>query len=103
MISLEKDKEKIKTNIKNASRQQNVIAKCPKCSKDLVVRFSKKGNRFVGCTGYPECKNTYPIPQKGGIVTVDEPCSKCKSPQVKIISKGKRPWQICLNPDCSKK
>ena len=103
MISLEKDKEKIRTNIKNASRQQNVIAKCPKCSKDLVVRFSKKGNRFVGCTGYPECINTYPIPQKGGIVTVDEPCSKCKSPQVKIISKGKRPWQICLNPDCSKK
>jgi DNA topoisomerase-1 len=102
MISLEKDKEKIKNNITNASRQQNIIAKCPKCDKDLIVRFSKKGNRFVGCTGYPECKNTYPIPQKGGIVAVSKPCGKCQSPQVKIINKGKRPWQICLNPDCSK-
>ncbi len=102
MISLEKDKEKIKNNITNASRQQNIIAKCPKCGKDLIVRFSKKGNRFVGCTGYPECKNTYPIPQKGGIATVSNPCSKCQSPQIKIINKGKRPWQICLNPDCSK-
>ncbi len=103
MVSLEQNKEKIKTNINKASRQQNVIGRCPKCGKDLVLRFSKKGNRFVGCTGYPECKNTYPIPQKGGIATVDKPCRKCGSPQVKIISKGKRPWQICLNPDCSKK
>jgi DNA topoisomerase-1 len=103
MVSLEKDKEKIRTKINNASRQQNVIAKCPKCGKDLVIRFSKKGNRFVGCTGYPDCMNTYPIPQKGGIATVDKLCSKCKSPQVKIINKGKRPWQICLNPNCLKK
>ena len=103
MISLEKDKEKIKTNIRNASKQQNIISKCPKCGKDLVIRFSKKGNRFVGCTGYPDCKNTYPIPQKGGVVPVDESCSKCNSPQVKIINKGKRPWKICINPECSKK
>jgi DNA topoisomerase I len=102
MISLEKDKEKIKTNIRNASKQQNIIGKCPKCGKELVMRFSKKGNRFVGCTGYPDCKNTYPLPQKGGVVPVDEPCDKCNSPQVKIISKGKKPWKICINPECKK-
>ena len=103
IISLEKDKEKIKTKINNASRQQSVIAKCPECGKDLVIRFSKKGNRFVGCTGYPDCTNTYPIPQKGGIAMVNDPCRKCKSPQIKILNKGKRPWLICLNPECSRK
>ncbi len=28
---------------------------CPKCGKDVVKRFSKKGALFYGCTGYPDC------------------------------------------------
>jgi len=101
--SLEKDKEKIKSNIKQASKQQNVVGKCPECKKDLIIRYSKRGKRFVGCTGYPECKNTYPLPQKGGVVATDKTCGSCGAPLVKIISKGKRPWQICLNAECSGK
>ncbi|MCD5380666.1 type I DNA topoisomerase [Candidatus Gracilibacteria bacterium] len=27
---------------------------CPKCSEDLIYRFSKAG-KFIGCSGYPEC------------------------------------------------
>jgi len=101
VVSLEKDKEKIKAGISQASKQQNVVGKCPKCGKDLIIRYSRRGKRFVGCTGYPDCKNTYPLPQKGGVVADEAPCKDCGSPKVKIISKGKRPWQICLNPECS--
>ena len=28
--------------------------KCPKCSEDLIYRFSKAG-KFIGCSWYPEC------------------------------------------------
>ncbi|MBR3367371.1 MAG: type I DNA topoisomerase [Lachnospiraceae bacterium] len=28
---------------------------CPKCGKDLVVRMTKKGRRYYGCMGFPEC------------------------------------------------
>ena len=28
---------------------------CPKCGQDLVVRKTKKGRRYYGCSGYPEC------------------------------------------------
>ncbi|MDQ7023372.1 MAG: topoisomerase DNA-binding C4 zinc finger domain-containing protein [Candidatus Gracilibacteria bacterium] len=28
--------------------------KCPKCSEDLIYRFSKAG-KFIGCSGYPDC------------------------------------------------
>ncbi len=28
---------------------------CPKCGKELVVRRTKKGRRFYGCEGAPEC------------------------------------------------
>ncbi len=28
---------------------------CPKCGQDLVVRKTKKGRRYYGCSGYPDC------------------------------------------------
>ena len=28
---------------------------CPKCGKDIVVRMTKKGRRYYGCEGIPEC------------------------------------------------
>jgi len=29
---------------------------CPECGKDIVVRKTKKGRRYYGCAGYPECE-----------------------------------------------
>ncbi|MFW6236050.1 MAG: type I DNA topoisomerase, partial [Desulfovibrionales bacterium] len=33
---------------------------CPECSRDLVLKTSRTGGRFVACTGYPECRYTKP-------------------------------------------
>ena len=33
---------------------EKVGKKCPKCSEELIYRFSKAG-KFIGCSGYPEC------------------------------------------------
>ncbi len=38
--------------------------KCPICSKDLVLRYSKTG-AFLGCSDYPECKGLMPLPGEG--------------------------------------
>ena len=103
MKILENDKEKIKDSINKAQREQNSIGKCPKCGKNMIVRISKKGKRFVGCTGFPNCSNTYSLPQKGGIYSTDKACKKCGAPVVKIKSAGKRPWELCLNSECSEK
>ena len=100
MKTLEKDKEKIKTNIKAAHLKQNTVGKCPKCGKDLVIRFSRKGKRFVGCTGFPACKNTYSLPQKGVIEKTDEVCDVCNTPVVKVKVAGKKAWDMCLDADC---
>lgn len=35
--------------------------KCPECKSDLIVRYSKTGNEFFGCTKYPDCKHTESI------------------------------------------
>lgn len=28
---------------------------CPKCGKELIVRHTRKGRRYYGCEGYPDC------------------------------------------------
>jgi len=79
------------------------IGECPTCGKRLRTIFSARGKRFIGCEGYPECKTTYPLPQKGGLVTTGEKCSACGAPIIKIVSKGRRPWVLCVNMNCSAK
>ena len=41
---------------------------CPACGKAMVLRTARKGahagSRFWGCTGYPDCKATRPVPAK---------------------------------------
>jgi DNA topoisomerase-1 len=103
MTELEKDKEKIRTSIQKAEREENTLGKCPKCGKSMVIRKSKKGKRFAGCTNYPNCKNTYSLPQKGGIYNSGKACSQCGAPVVRVKSRGKRAWELCLNSDCSAK
>ncbi len=103
MMTLQKDSEKIRTSIKNAHREQNTVGKCPKCGKPLMVRTSKKKKRFVGCSGFPECKNTYSLPQKGGIILTEKVCSECSTPIVKIKPKSSRAWELCLNSQCPAK
>lgn len=103
MITLEKDKEKIKNSIKSAEREENTIGACPKCGKDMIIRTSRRGKRFVGCTGYPNCSNTYSLPQYGGVFASGQVCEKCNGPVVKIKSKGKRAWELCLNSECNAK
>ncbi|MBQ2644306.1 type I DNA topoisomerase, partial [bacterium] len=34
---------------------------CPNCGKPLVVRTSRWGTQFLGCSGYPECKTMMPL------------------------------------------
>lgn len=34
---------------------QKIDAACPRCGKDIVIKFTKKGRRFFGCSGYPDC------------------------------------------------
>jgi DNA topoisomerase-1 len=103
MEELEPEKEKIKENINNAVKAQNTIGPCPKCGKSLMVRVSKKGKRFVGCAGYPECKNTYSLPQQGGLTMTKILCDTCSTPIVQVKMKGRRAWDLCINPECPKK
>jgi DNA topoisomerase-1 len=76
--------------------------KCPKCDKPLVVRFSKAG-KFLGCSGYPECR--YIKPREGEAareapVETEHKCPTCGKPMLQRM--GRRgPFLGCSRyPEC---
>jgi DNA topoisomerase-1 len=84
-------------------RSDETLGKCPDSGHNLIIRRNRKsGKRFVGCEGYPECRVTYPLPQKGTIIPLGTQCDACGSPEIKVLG-GKRPWVTCINMDCPKK
>src|SRR5207247_735436 len=82
-------------------REKNFIGRCEKCGTgELTIRHGNYGKRFVGCSSYPACNNSYPLPQRGLIVPTEERCKSCGHPVIKVISRGRPPWVLCLNMQC---
>ncbi len=76
---------------------------CPKCGKKMIVRTSRFGTQFLGCSGYPECKTMMPLTKDGKAAPVDEKtdekCEKCGSEMiVKVGPYGK--YLQCTNDEC---
>ena len=85
-------------------REKNFIGKCDRCGEgELSIRHSARGKRFVGCSSYPKCDNSYPLPQRGLIVPTDDRCPACNHPVIKVIQRGRPPWILCLNMECPRK
>lgn len=62
---------------------------CPDCGKDIVIRKTKKGRRYYGCEGYPECE--FMSWQKPS----DKKCPKCNNV---LIEKGNK--LVCNDQEC---
>lgn len=78
------------------NKQMNDLGKCPKCGEGTVrMLFSRAGKRFAGCSSWPDCDQTYPLPLRGKIEVLSEQCGECGSP---VIGLGER--QQCINPEC---
>jgi DNA topoisomerase-1 len=84
---------------------KSVLGKCPSCGKDLKVMFSPKTRKyFVGCTGYKDgCRTSYPLPHGASFQRMDKVCDKCKTPIIKVIRRGRRPFNMCLDTHCETK
>lgn len=74
-------------------KPDEIKVNCPECGKPMTAkRF--KGRSFLGCTGYPECKTTQPVPDnvaiewpEAKVEPTDIKCGKCGAPMVKRFSK----------------
>lgn len=81
----------------NLSRTE--LGKCPSDGGKLVIRQSRYGKRFLGCSNYPDCTVTYPLPQMGNIQPTGETCKYCGAP-ILISIRGNRKWTFCPKIDC---
>ncbi|EDS76258.1 type I DNA topoisomerase [Clostridium massiliodielmoense] len=70
---------------------------CPVCGGKILLRKSRKGRKFYGCSNYPECN----------FVSWSEPvkdkCPNCGSYMVKKQSKSKGNYIECSNKECKTK
>lgn len=102
--SLEEHKEELAGIIVKGIQEDKIVGTCKKCGKSLkIIRSKKTKKRFIGCDGYPDCDSTYPLPQMGRLIPMHVECPQCNTPKVKIITRGRRPWELCIDPDCPTK
>ena len=62
---------------------------CPKCGKDIVLKKTKKGRKYYGCIGNPDCD--FMVWQK----PVNEKCDRCGSI---LLQKGNK--LVCSREGC---
>ena len=82
----------------------NNIGKCQNCKEgDLRIIYNRRfKSYFIGCGGYPKCKTTFSLPW-GLPKKTSNTCKECGYPIVKVIRKGKRPLDYCINKECKLK
>ncbi len=66
--------------------------KCPNCGRVMLVKTSRFGSQFLGCSGYPECKTIISLNNSVELDdvnednnTVEEKCEKCGGEMVMKI------------------
>ena len=87
-------------SLKDGLRTDKIVGTCEKCGSELLIRRGHRGSRFIGCSGYPECRFTLPLPRFGTVVVTDKICDKHGMNHIRIINKGKRPWDLGC-PHCN--
>lgn len=85
------------------SQSSGIIGACIKDGGNLVLRRSRAGKSFIGCANWPNCTNTYSVPQGARIVPTGKICEICHTPKIKVFRKGKKVFEMDLDPKCETK
>jgi DNA topoisomerase-1 len=77
-----------------------VIGTCPECHGDhggeLAIKRLRSGSRLVGCTRYPDCDYSLPLPRRGEIEVTDDHCGEHGLPELTIVypDSDREPWEL---------
>ncbi len=76
---------------------------CPNCGSKMVVRTSRFGTQFLGCSKYPECKTMLSLDKDGQALEqnkeTEEQCEKCGSNMIQKTGPY-GPYLECTNGEC---
>jgi DNA topoisomerase-1 len=93
----------LQSTFKETRMIMTLVGKCPNCKDGHLVLRKGKFGRFIACDTYPACNTTYKLPSNGLVEVTTSVCEHCGFPVVRIIRKGKRPQEVCINPGCPSK
>jgi DNA topoisomerase-1 len=91
---LDKNRENIVESLQAGLREDKIIGTCSECGSELMIRRSKRGSRFIGCSNYPNCNFSLPLPKSGQIIVTDKLCEAHGIHHIRIINSGKRAWDL---------
>jgi len=78
-------------------QEDEVIGACPECGAEkggeLAIKQLRSGSRLVGCTRYPDCDYSLPLPRRGEIEVTDETCEEHDLPHL-VVHSGDEPWEL---------
>jgi len=82
-----------------ARTEDRVIGPCPECHDEhggeLAVRKLQSGSRLVGCTRYPDCEYSLPLPRRGDIEVTEVRCEEHDLPELVVHDGGdEEPWEL---------
>ena len=90
------DLDKAQTNVEKINTDRATEEVCDKCGKPMVIKTGRFGE-FLACTGFPDCKNAKPLPQK----SLGQ-CPECKTGDIveRKTKRGKKFWGCSRYPAC---
>jgi len=81
-----------------AAHEDEVIGDCPECGEaaggDLAIKQLRSGSRLVGCTRYPDCDYSLPLPRRGDIEVLESRCPEHDLPELVVHDGGDDPWEL---------
>ena len=96
------------------AQEDRIIGPCPDCGAgaasetprgeggdaadaggELAIKQLRSGSRLVGCTRYPDCEYSLPLPRRGDIEVTDGSCDEHDLPELRITYDDDRePWEL---------
>jgi DNA topoisomerase-1 len=93
-----RDLAKAKEQMQSVSQAEpGTEVKCEKCGRPMLLKFSRRGDKFLGCSGFPECKSTVSLAPAGAEQPVETEfkCDKCDAPMLRRVGKRGREYLAC--------
>ncbi len=84
--------------VAESAGERDRLGPCPDCGEteggELAIKRLENGSRLVGCTRYPDCRTSYPLPRRGEAeVDWDAICDRHGLPGI-VIHNGDDPWEL---------
>jgi DNA topoisomerase-1 len=89
--------------IDSERERRRQLGPCDECDDGTLRIIKANGNRFVGCSNYPDCENTYPLPRNGDINSMEKTCEECGKPMIYVSRSSGNDYSMCIDPDCPSK